>query len=696
MTRLAIWTLFLTLVGIEDLRSGQKVTLMDDAVLEAFRSTVSGSLAKSHIVALSQMHRVQASAGYHRAAEYVRDRAAAYGLEDVRIIELPADGESRYHHFRAYYGWEAEGGTLWEIEPRKERVADYEEMRVALADYSQDADVTAELVDVGQGIRERDYDGKDVRGKIVLAGGSVAVVHREAVAKRGAAGILSYFPNQRTGWSGDDVEQVRWGHLDPANRGNRFAFMIGLGKAREFRRRLAAGDRIQLEARVRARLVPANFEVVTGVFPGKELPEEEIVFTCHLDHQNPGANDNASGAAVMLEVARTVSLLVSSGRIPAPRRTLRFVWPPEIAGTYAFLSRHPDIVSRLKAGIHMDMVGGIPQTNKSVFFLSRPPASLPSFIGDVGEVFFDYIKASSRSVAAHGDFEEAILSPEGTKEDFVAEVEGISLGSDHQVLEDSAFGIPMLYLHDWPDIYIHTNKDRPEQLDATKLQRVALLAATTGYTLARLDAADVVALAGESMGRAAARLAADQKVALQLMLRSETSAVHEAYGEARIRIEEAYRRERAAMASIANFTSASAGTMRAFSKFMDPRGALDAAEVVYEELCEARGLSPRKETALMPPVPAAARRVPFRTETVKGPLRIYYFDYLVDRLGAEGARSELSGEVSYEVLNFVDGKRSVQDIRNAVSAEFEPIPLAAVLGYLTKLERAEVIAFRDK
>jgi hypothetical protein len=697
MTHLLIRTLFFTLVTAGILHAGQKVTLMDDTALEAFRATVSGALAKSHIVALSQMHRVQASEGYHRAAEYVRDRAVSYGLEEVRIIELPADGETRYNHFRAYYGWQAEEGTLWEVAPRKERIADYAEMRVALADYSQDADVTTELVDVGQGIGNEDYEGKEVRGKIVLAGGSVASVHREAVAQRGAAGILSYFPNQRTGWSGDDVDQVRWGHLDPANTGNRFAFMIGLRKAREFRGRLAAGEKIELEARVRARLVPANYEVVTGVIPGSELPQEEIVFTCHLDHQNPGANDNASGAATILEVARTLSLLVSSGRIPPPRRTIRFVWPPEIAGTYAFLARHPDITSRLKAGIHMDMVGGIPQTNKSIFFLSRPPASLPSFIGDVGEVFFDYVKTSSRNLAAHGDFGDAILSPEGTKEDFVAEVEGINLGSDHQVLEDSYFGIPTLNFHDWPDIYIHTNKDRPEHLDATKLQRVAFLGATTGYTLARLGVADTVTLAGESSGRAASRLGKDQEFALELMLGSDGDSVHQAYGEALIRIEGAHRRETAAMASIATFTGAAPDSIRPFSESLDGlrEGALVAAEAVYLALCKVRGLSPRERSALMPPVPAAARRVPFRTESVKGPLGVYYFDYLVDRLGREEARSGLAGDVRYEVLNFVDGKRTVEGIRNAVSAELEPIPLAAVLDYLTKLERAEVIAFRD-
>jgi hypothetical protein len=64
-----------------------------------------------------------------------------------------------------------------------------------LADYSNDAEVTAELIDVGAGTAEKDYAGKDVKGKIVLAGGSAQAVQHEAIEGRGAAGVLSYQAN---------------------------------------------------------------------------------------------------------------------------------------------------------------------------------------------------------------------------------------------------------------------------------------------------------------------------------------------------------------------------------------------------------------------------------------------------------------------------------------------------------------------
>ncbi|HLE70754.1 MAG TPA: DUF4910 domain-containing protein [Vicinamibacteria bacterium] len=688
--------LFLLILVLPPAAAQRKVTLMSDEALEAIRDEVSGAAAKATVRELAQMHRVQASEGYRRAAELMKERATAFGLSGVEIEKLPADGETLYRHFRAYYGWRAEAGRLWEVSPRNERLGDYGEMKVALADYSQDAEVTADLVDVGQGDSENDYRGKDVRGKIVLAGGSLPAVHRLAVEERGAAGMLSYFPNQRTGWSGDDPDLVRWGHLDPANTKNTFAFMTSPRQARALQSRLATGETIRLRAEVKARLVPDYFEVTTGVIPGTDLANEEIVFTCHLDHQSPGANDNASGAAAILEAARALSLLVKSAALPPPRRTIRFVWPPEISGSFAYLVRRPEIASRMKAGIHMDMVGGSPAATKSVFFLSRPPASIPSFVGDVGEVFFEYVKDGSRRATSRGDFTEAILSPEGTKEDFVAEMQGLDLGSDHQVFGDSAFGIPMLYFHDWPDVYIHTNKDVPENLDATKLQRVAFLGAAIGYTLASAGPAEAPALLAESAGRGAMRLGAGRARALADMSAAEGEAVHQAYREARNRIRYGLRREKEALESIVKFTGARTD-LGPWNQSLESIHAGDAiaARTTYDALCRQRGIVPLADDALEPKPTAKGSRVPVRSETVQGPTNLYYYDQLAATLGEDVPPVSLDELAQFEVLNFTDGRRTVAEIRDAVSAELDPISIEAVSEYLEVLARAGVVRFRE-
>ncbi len=695
MKRLLLAPLLLALTTASLTSAERKVTLMSDAALESIRATVSGATAKAHVRDLARMHRVQATAGYHQAAELMQALAVSYGLKDVRIEKLPADGETLYHHFRSYYGWRASSGRLWEVSPGNERLDDFSEMKVALADYSQDANVTAELVDVGAGTRAEDYQGRDVRGKIVLAGGDLPTVHRLAVDERGAVGMLSYYPNQRTGWSGDDPDLVRWGHLDPANTRNKFAFMTSPREARALQSRVAAGETIMLKAEVDARLVPDYFEVVTGLIPGTDRADEEIVFSCHLDHQSPGANDNASGAATILEVARTLSLLIGSGKLPPPRRTIRFVWPPEISGSFAYLDRHPEIVSRMIAGIHMDMVGGIPQTTKSVFFLSRPPASVPSFIGDVGEVFFDYVAEGSRRAAGEGNFTDTILSPEGTKEDFAAEIQGLDLGSDHQVYEDTTFGVPMLYFHDWPDVYIHTNKDVPENLDATKLQRVAFLGAATGYALAAAGPDDGPTLLAETSGRAAKRMGADRARALSLIATAESSELASAYRDARNIMDYALEREKAALDSIVAFT----GTGASLSPWMQSLESIHtgdriAARAAYDAMCGERGVVPVSDEMAPPSAPGASR-VPERTEAVPGPTNVYYYDLLEDKLGPGAATAiSLPETAQFETLNFVDGKRTIQEIRDRVAAELGPVDLTAVTGYLEILEEAGAVRFK--
>src|SRR5262249_34480937 len=139
-----------------------KTALLADREVIALAAEISGSIAKDTVVELSRHHRVQASSGFLHAAEYVAAKAQEYGLERVQSDQTPADGEKTYYTLKSTPGWEAGSGELWENSPHKSKIADYEEMRVALADYSQSADVTANLIDVGQGTSAKDYEGKEV------------------------------------------------------------------------------------------------------------------------------------------------------------------------------------------------------------------------------------------------------------------------------------------------------------------------------------------------------------------------------------------------------------------------------------------------------------------------------------------------------------------------------------------------------
>ena len=49
---------------------------------------------------------------------------------------------------------------------------------------------------------------------------------------------------------------------------------------------------------------------------------------------------------------------------------------------------------------------------------------------------------------------------------------------------------------------------------------------------------------------------------------------------------------------------------------------------------------------------------------------------------------------AYEIVNFVNGKRTVGEIRDAVSAEYGPLPPNLVTDYLEACAEAKVIAWK--
>jgi len=129
-------------------------------------------------------------------------------LSDVAILQFPADGKIFYGTQRSRPAWDAEVGDLTEfnfgigpcekqtvknakpgfaldcVDMTAKQLASYEAMPIVLAEDSESADLTAELVDVGEGTKESDYAGKDVKGKIVLVSAQPGAVETQHFKKR--------------------------------------------------------------------------------------------------------------------------------------------------------------------------------------------------------------------------------------------------------------------------------------------------------------------------------------------------------------------------------------------------------------------------------------------------------------------------------------------------------------------------------
>jgi len=618
----------------------QTPPLLPQPAVAALANELSGETAKRNLEGLARLHRQRGSQGFHAAAELIAERARGYGLQHVEILKFPTDGKIFYGTQRSRLAWDAEEGELSELKDGTEiKMASYAAEPIVLAEDSESADVTTDLVDVGDGTEDSDYAGKDVSGKIVLVATPAGMVQDRAIGQFKAAGIISYAQNQKTAWLGDNDNLIRWGHLESFSANPTFAFQVSLKTARSLKDRLLHGEHIRLHARVKAGQHAAAYEIVTATIDGTSDAQSQIAFSCHLDHQRPGANDNASGCVTILEAARTLQKLIADGKLARPTRTIRFIWPPEVEGTTTLLNARPDLAQHIKAAIHMDMVGGGPDT-KSVFHVTRGPMSLPSFVHDVAWSFASWINNQSYQFAAGGKSDFPMIAPEGGKEPLRAEYSAYTMGSDHDVYQDSSFGIPSIYLNDWPDRYIHTNFDTAANIDPTKLKRAAFIGAASGYFLANFSAADVPATR--------------RAVAVGKLLRAA----------------------------------------QALERGQDAQ-ALDQ----YEAGIDA-GLARRDVFARVPPRGSQASVFQRRPEP-HGEMMVFGYDYFADHAKAAGIPTPKllsyegawgSGEeYAYEALNFVDGSRSVRQITDALSAEYGPVPQELVVEYLQALEKIGIL-----
>ena len=212
--------------------------LLSRDVIAALAGELSGETAHRNLEFIASQHRMRASRGYRAAGEYIAVHLRSYGLSDGSIEQFPADGRSMYGTQKSRPSWDVDLAELWELEETPDgwgpanRLASYDAMPITLAQDSDSADVVADLVDVGAGTSESDYEGKDVRGKIVLTSSQPGATAPLAVDRYGAAGMVSYAQNQVTAWWKEDENLIRWGHLDSFSSRSTFGFMVSLKQAK--------------------------------------------------------------------------------------------------------------------------------------------------------------------------------------------------------------------------------------------------------------------------------------------------------------------------------------------------------------------------------------------------------------------------------------------------------------------------------
>lgn len=221
----------------------------------------------------------------------------------------------------------------------------------------------------------------------------------------------------------------------------------------------------------------ANGQTVRNIdvsIPGSTAPGEVVVVGAHYDSVRgaPGANDNASGVAAVLEIAR----LLKGG--PPPARTVRFVAfvneePPffqtDLMGSVVYAKRCRARGEKIVAMLTPETIGCYSDAKGSQHYPFPLNAVYPStgnfiaFVGESGSA--GLVARCVESFRSHTRFpSEGAAAP--------ASIEGVGW-SDHWAF--SRQGYPALMVTDTAPFryaHYHTAEDTPDKLDYDRTARV--------------------------------------------------------------------------------------------------------------------------------------------------------------------------------------------------------------------------------
>ena len=661
-------------------------------VLRAIITEASGERALQNEIQLTGVNRnrepEEYRTGYFESA-FILEKLREYGVDEAYTVDLPAADRTT---------WDAESAELWMVEPELRKIADLHDVPACLCSGSASTDTTAELVYVGPGNREEFYKDKAVEGKILLVNGAPEMARRIGVQKYGAAGLI--------GWSSShpefDRDEVGWGGLRPGGQDRAtFGFMVSERQGQDLRDALERGGKIVIRAVVKTQVVTeAKDQLTVGLIKGTDLAAEELVFTAHLYEgwSKQGANDNASGCAAILETARVLKKLLNEGRIPPLKRSVRFLFVPEISGTEAYLRLNPEIKKRIFADINLDMVGEGLIKNQSYFRLNQTPWSLPTYLNDVMASYIEWMGDSQRDAQEVSWRAGGVLAPTGSRDPFYFLIERYSGGSDHVVFVDGGSRIPAVSINVWPDQWYHSSGDTPDKSDATQLKRVVTISAAAAEFLTNAGPSEAERMMTEISARQGGRLGDDKARAERLLLAADAKSVSAAAREARVLVNQGFVREKKALASVGFFIGKDA---RAESVLTGRLAGLEAVRTIhikgvddlYATRCRALGVKAEKTAPTKDEVRLAGL-VPVRTEKMGGMMGLRALREEIRKLNYQPSPSIMRAEM--ELRNFIDGERSILDIRDAASAEFEPLDLLEVEAWVGIQEKLGLVTLKKK
>ena len=687
----------LVLVTKTSAQEAEDRTLLSHQEMRAIANEASGERAMHHVLEMVPYPRVRPFSEYEktfRETDVMVKFAKEYGFSNVEVESFPTQGTN----------WQPSQGELWMIEPQLRKLYDIYDVAVSLAANSADGDVTAEVVDVGGGTMDAHYEGKDLEGKIVLGSTSTGSLQRSAVFGKGAVGVVSYNALRYDDYP-DQIMSSSISSNAPDGKAPGFGWVVSPRVAREIQGMLNNGTKVVLRSIVKAKTFPGELEMVHATIPGDGSTDQVVGVSAHLyeGYIKQGANDDNSGCALTLEMGRAYIKLINEGKLPKPKRTIHFLWVPEISGTSAWLEKHEDVKNNMIADLNFDMEGIRLTTGRSYWVLHRTPDSYPSFLNDVAQSLMEWVAEVNRErvrFRSNGYWPAMpITSPNGSQDPFYIKVDKHYGSSDHVIYLQN--GIPSVMFITWPDLWYHSSMDTPERLDPTQFRRAAVVGIGAMDVIARGGDAMALKVAGESFARGAERMGESFRKGIGYMADVTKGAdLAQAYKEATVAIAHQAGVEKDVVLSSSVLFDAPANAkqqLAPLSSGIDARSKTLAAEADAYYRIRATQLgttaSPVTETA---EEKEAAGLIVLRGESAGGGWRAMRAAMSKLSDDERAVTRKIPQHMTSELNNLGSREMSILAIRNFLSGQFEPVPLSDLIAYMKVMEKVGMVTLKAR
>jgi aminopeptidase YwaD len=323
----------------------------------------------------------------------------------------------------------------------------------------------------------------DVKGKIVFAETNPYHLYKTAIVDGKAAGIITY-NNPDYLQPEKNTTSIQFRSIPQDSVHKPWAIALSFAAKERLIKSLEKGKTI-LNVKIETNIYPSEELTIIADIKGSENPKEQLIFSAHV--QEPGANDNATGVGVALEMATLTARFIQRKEYQ-PKRTLTFLWGDEIISTRRYVKEDSIRAKTIKWGISLDMVGEDTQKTGGTFLIEKMPD--PSAIwtrGNDKHTEWGGAKMTLDQMKPHylNDFLIDKFKAQGKRANWMVATNPFEGGSDHVPFLKA--DIPSVLFWHFTDQFYHTDNDRIDKVSKTTLKNVGVTALIAAYTLLNAD-----------------------------------------------------------------------------------------------------------------------------------------------------------------------------------------------------------------